>query len=111
MSGDLVRGKRSIAINARTKKTRPARWPACKSIVRCLAPLLVGQLARSDFETPGGWGAENSGASPWTGPRGNDLKIAIHWGGLGACRRRHLGGSMIFWRDPFLGNVDAYMMC
>ena len=33
------------------------------------------------IEAPGGWGAEKSGASPRTGPRGNDRNIAAHWGG------------------------------
>jgi hypothetical protein len=38
-------------------------------------------MARSDSEAPGGWGAENSEASPRTGPRGNSVSIASHWGG------------------------------
>ena len=43
-------------------------------------PLLsgIGSVRR---EAPGGWGAENSEASPWTEPRGNSASIAMHWGG------------------------------
>ena len=49
----------------------------------------IGRVARFFDATPGGWGAENPKPHRGTGPRGNNVSLAVHCGVTTASTRPH----------------------